>query len=173
MDGPPSLYEVLLATLLKAAAGSVPAVATTTGLKLTGSGKTQGHHVIPEYMCGASKQELVDLPIEQHSKLHKELFAFDTSVTLAAKVYDLVFRKKNPKLGESKSPIARVARTPQGRAAIAIGLGIFYENYGYGGAPWVELGRGQKTMLPLGAVLAKEAIGFAGKNHSYPTCKKF
>jgi hypothetical protein len=123
-------------------------------------------------MCGAHKQELVDLAKPAHDLLHKELYAFDLTVKLAAKTHDLVFRKKKPELLETKSPIARTARTPQGRAAIAIGLGVFYENYGYGGAPWADQVRGQKTKMNLGAVLKKEAVGFAGYNHGYPKCSK-
>jgi hypothetical protein len=123
-------------------------------------------------MCGARKQELVDLLKPAHDVLHKELYAFDLTVKAAAKAYDLVFRKKKASLLEQKSPIARTARTPQGRTAIAIGLGIFYESYGYGGAPWADQGRSQKTQLNLGAVLKREAVEFSGSNHSYPKCSK-
>lgn len=75
-----------------------------------GGGGTQGHHMIPEYMCGAAKQfELVDLPLPQHSLLHKQLERFVDTVT----VYDVVFRKR--KVSEKKSPIVKTARTSQGR----------------------------------------------------------
>ncbi len=177
VDGTPSLYEMLLGMLIKNVAGSFstpnglnPPVGLVS-LAAVGGGKTQGHHVIPEYMCGASKQiDLVDLPTSQHSLLHNQLYAFKTAVTLGSTIYRLTFRKKiSP---ESLAPIAEVARTHQGRLAIGIGLAAFYSEFGFGGASWMELGIGQKTKAPLGVVLGFEAIEFAGNNHSYPTCKK-
>ncbi|HEY8097458.1 MAG TPA: RHS repeat-associated core domain-containing protein, partial [Methylobacter sp.] len=174
VDGQPSLYDMMMGMLLKTVAGSFSMAAAPVGFTMMAGGKTEGHHVIPEYMCGAAKQELVDLPIAAHKKLHNELFAFDLSVTVASKVYDLLFKKK--KSGQLKSPINKIARTSQGRAAIAIGLGIFYENYGYDGVPFADLGHGRTTFLPVGPVLLEEAVRFAGNDHQYSAtipCKKY
>ena len=171
VDGEPSLYDILVGLLMRSLASSISEPAGSNTVGFASAGKTHGHHTIPEYMCGASKQvDLVDLPVAQHKLLHDELFLFDTAVTIGAKVYELGFQKK--KAGRRMAGIAKVARTRQGRAAIGIGLAAFYSNYGFNGASWMELGRGQKTRAPLGVVFGTEAVNFAAKNHSYPTCKK-
>jgi hypothetical protein len=171
----PCLYEVMIAQLIKAIAGSLPdggtSLAAMPAATLIPSNGPK-HHTIPEYMCGASSQELVVLSRAQHDKLHKELYGFNIAVKVAGKAYDLLFRKKNRFKDIGLSPIAQTARTPYGREAIAVGLGIFYQNYGYGGSMWADLGRGTKSGQPLFLVFLKESWRFAGAHHSYPACKK-
>ena len=175
VDGPPSLYEMLLATLVKSVAGSIGtgggAVAAFPGAA-SGLGPTRNHHTIPEYMCGAGKQEEVALPKAVHDRLHNELYHFQLGVKIAATAYDMAFRWKKKGGSEIRAPIAEIARTPYGRQAIIVGLGLFYQNHGYGGTMYSEWGSGLSSRKRLQYVFMKESFRFAGAHHSYPVCKK-
>jgi len=147
LDGPESLYEMLVGTLMKSLVGSVTAPAGSGGGGSGfgggggsgGSGGVERHHVIPEYMCGAAKQvDLVNITVPEHRRLHPQMINFDRAITYGAKVYDVVFRKRQAL--ELKSPINKLARTKKGRAVIAAALETFYyEN------DWFFAGRGQKS----------------------------
>lgn len=174
LDGPPSLYEMLLGILMKSLAGAGASFGGSAGGGSSGSGGggVQGHHVIPEYMCGASKQfDLVNLSIPVHSQLHAKMFSFDRAITIGSITYNVLFRKKNNK-DILFSPVNKLARTQNGRKVIGVSLGIFY-----GEEDLLFSGSGKKTGLPLGIVLAEEAFEFGKKpgNHKYSRfipCKK-
>lgn len=167
-DGQPSLYEVLIAQMMRALAGSFsgPNGIVAAGASAAGAVvRVNGHHVIPRYMCGAQQQfDLAALTRPEHDRLHAELYTFETAVRSAAIVYDLVFCKK--KKLEMASPIAQTARTAPGRSAIVAALTVFYGSFGYGGSPWIALGPGQRTKLPIGGILAAEAPRYIISNHS-------
>ncbi len=165
LDGPESLYEMLLGTLMKSLAGAIggPVIEFGGGAGGSGGKRVEGHHVIPEYMCGASKQvDIVNVQNTDHWKLHGQMINFDRTITYASKAYEVVFKKKKA-LTDLKSPINKLARTWKGRGAISAGLQAFYyEN------DWFFKGKGQKTRAPIGFVLGFEANEFTfKKNHKY------
>jgi RHS repeat-associated protein len=164
IDGPPTLWDSLVASLVKAvasvAAGSVPQVVGAVA-----PGATRRHHTIPEYMCGAKAQEQVILPFLDHVKLHNDLYKFEVGVKVASVAYNLLFRKKQRM--EIRSPIAQIARTPYGRQAIIAGLSMYYQDSGFG-----NMGRGEDSGRNLYYVFFKESLRYAGSHHSYPACKK-
>jgi hypothetical protein len=166
-DGPESLYEMLVGALMKSLVGSVSVPVgelsegggSAFGGGASGGSGVDAHHVIPEYMCGASKQiDLVNLSVPEHRRLHAQMFNFDRAITLGAKIHERAFRKRSTV--ELKSPINKLARTRKGRSVIAAMLETFYHE----GDRFFK-GKGQATRAPVGFVLAFEAVDFVKRNH--------
>ncbi|MEO8159924.1 MAG: RHS repeat-associated core domain-containing protein [Arenimonas sp.] len=162
-NGQPCLYDIMMGLLVKSIAGAINTPATASVMAFAGAGRKEGHHTVPKYMCGHESQELVDLPVMQHKKVHAELYALKTAVNVGGEVYQLLFRKRYPK--ELRSPIAETVHRKAGRAAIAAGLNIFYESYG-----WAGQGNSQHTGLPLGPVAIAEGLRFAGGHYNKGKC---
>jgi hypothetical protein len=143
-----------------------------TGAVMSASGRSENHHTIPEYSCGASNQQLVALDVLEHRELHYELYGVGLTIDIAGFGLDrLIFKRP----GKTR-PLQRLAYKRAGRMAIIAGLEIFYKAAGY----WDSgLGttnaRGRK--LPglgttIGDVFPKEAVKFIAGRTSLPACKK-
>ncbi len=200
VDGQPSLYEMLLGILLRSLAGSGSDAESTpdngpdggsggggggggssngsaaiqsSGAGATGGGgvPTEGHHPIPEYMCGAERQvDKVHFSIPDHKQIHRRMIYFDRAITVGAASIDVLFRTRKWWDTLGKSPVNKLARTWKGRTAITVGLGLFYEENN-----WTQKGVGALTRAPLGIVLGFESLEFILKNHKYDkkiACKK-
>jgi RHS repeat-associated protein len=171
VDGKPTLWDGMAGELVRAvfgggSAAEAPAPALAGLIALAGAGGPR-HHTIPEYVCGASAQERVVLPYSDHVGLHTKLYGLHLAVKVGARVFDMLFRKKNR--GEVRSPVAQLARTGAGRMAIAEALHAFYESEGYWGMGVSERGA---RFGALGSVFLRERARFTGTHHSYPSCKK-
>lgn len=171
VDGKPTLWDGLMGELVRAVfgggAGSEASPASLASVALLSGAAGPRHHTIPEYVCGASAQEKVVLPYSDHVSLHSKLYGLHLSVKVGAQVFEMLFKKK--KKGAPRSPVAMLARTPQGRMAIAEALHAFYESEGYWGMGVSERGA---RFGALGSVFLRERVRFTGTHHSYPGCKK-
>lgn len=173
VDGRPSLFEMLVATTIKAAAAAGSADPATLGLAAAGAALTagtHGHHTIPVYMCGGRSQEVVDIGVLEHAVLHSQLRLFAGAINVAGMTYQVLGRHRAR--GAPQPPLFQVARTPYGRQAIASGLSAFYQLGGMGGRSWASMGRGRTSGHKLVFVLMKEAMKFATYNHTWPRCSR-
>ncbi|MDR0587612.1 MAG: hypothetical protein LBG61_01350, partial [Burkholderiales bacterium] len=161
-DGPFRLWDALMAMGMKSLVGSCSSDIPTLGIVNAGFGKPEKHHTIPVYLCGAERQKLALISYSTHKKLHSEMYAYKTvSDVLGYAVDTLVFKKK---VKGVLTPTMRLARTRQGRAAIAGLLYTFYSSNG-----WFGEGGSANAILN---VFPAEAAKFTAGNHSFPRCKK-
>jgi RHS repeat-associated protein len=126
---------------------------------------THGHHTIPKYTCGHSRQNLIKVGIRDHTVLHEKLYGFTTTVDTIGKVYTVAFKRK-PK--GSMSPVRSLGKSPTGRGVIGSALAIFYSN------GWLAKGAGDTHNVfgkgaTLGQVFARERTYFM--HHYNPSCK--
>jgi hypothetical protein len=160
VDGIPSIWDLVMSIGVKAAAAQLGVAAPIPG-GTPFLGRTDEHHVIPVYCCGAKRQKLVTLPLADHTRIHRELNRFATLVDIAGKGVDLLVYKR-PSSIFRRTPLQRLGRTRAGRAAILAGLEAFYIADG-------SLGLG---VPPIQAALLIEGPRFLGIHHSAPRCRR-
>ena len=110
----------------RANAGELEAVIERTRRK-----ETEGHHTIPVYLCGSMAQETSEIDPKQHDAIHLGLAS-----VYVVKVFSEEYAKKVLfGKGRSEDIVLDIARTAQGRGAIANAIDSFYY---YGG--WDSVG---------------------------------
>jgi hypothetical protein len=163
-DGRFSLWDAVMTMMFKAIpVNAGMASSASFGQQFSGSSRSHKHHTVPVYMCEAKNQKpLASISSEGHKQLHSELYKFKVAGDVVGFAVDmLVYRKKF--LGGIKTPTQRLGRTPQGRAAIAAGLGYFYMRHG-----WFEKEEAIGVVFPVAAA----KFSLAGNYHSYPSCSR-
>jgi len=156
-----------MASLILATTGGPAGLATGGGGSLLEAAgtvatlATEGHHTIPEYLCGARRQVLVDLPVLDHAKLHVELYGIRVAAIAGQKlVVQKILRK--PTAQDSNGDRFFLGASSGGRMAIAQAIDFVYD-----AGDWMSRGR-----LPIGVVFPKERKDFERGKTSYPTCRK-
>lgn len=86
------------------------------------TGPPQGHHVIPQYLCGGRSQTLVRLSMADHTLLHVEL---DTLARLLAVVGNRVAKVLKPR-SAGRMSVSDIGKRKLGRVAIYGALNGFY-----------------------------------------------
>lgn len=119
----------------------------------------QKHHPIPVYLCGVEQgQRMVEMDHNQHVTLHASLATVELALTLANERADKVV------FGRHRSDrVVGLARTPQGRAAIAHGIELAY-------TPFWQYGAQYGTTLWDG--FYTEKMPFIDGKTSWPTCRR-
>jgi len=161
VDGIPSIWDYVMAMSIRGLAGSFGGFSIGGNSVAQGGGKLIGHHVIPVYTCGHLDQRLSNLPKPIHDSLHTQLYNYTLAINVLGYAVDLIVYRR-PTSRTVKTPMQRLGAKAVGRAAIAAGLGFFYNSEDL-------LGVGS---LPIGVVLALETPRYIGKHNSAPDCQR-
>ena len=128
----PRLWDAMMQLTLGGAMGlfgSVDSAMITTPhqLSLPLGGKTNEHHSIPVYLCGAISfkvQPAATIDKRLHDAIHTNLDAMTATINIAGKAVDLALTKNRSRI--TKPTIMRLARTKGGRGIIVGALSAFY-----------------------------------------------
>ncbi len=150
----PGVWDAIAMVMMRSATDAATEAKTEVKKKKK---ETEGHHTIPVMLCGSMAQELSEITPAEHDAIHagiSHLYVIKRfSEDYATK---LVFGpNRNPEI------VLDVARTPEGRGAIANALHFFYE------PTWSQVGT-----RPIGQVFASERRQFVDGKTSLPWCSR-
>ena len=121
----------------------------------------EGHHTIPEYMCGHKTQQgLVPLPKSEHVLLHVELDAYAQGLEKAGSLIHRRFVKSRG--SASKVTLQQIGKNMFGRIGISAALAGFYTLFDYwssGLSPTLYPGR-QRKYSTIGEAFTIESPRF-------------
>lgn len=139
---------------------TVPSAGAAAAI-VAGAVATQGHHTIPEYLCGAKRQQLSRIPIPEHAQIHVQLYGIRVSALLGQ---ELTIKKilRRPTTKDRNNDRFLLGGTSAGRATIAYAIEYVYEI-----GDW--FGTGVPT---ISLVFPGEKRDFINGKSSYPNCSK-
>jgi RHS repeat-associated protein len=127
----PTLWDAVMQVTLGRGLALAASMESTTSsfhqMSLPLGGRTEEHHTIPVYLCGArpkSVQPLATIDKGLHDSIHRNMDAMTATINAAGKTVDLLF--KRGKAPAMRPTTMRLARTKGGRGTIVSALSAFY-----------------------------------------------
>ena len=132
--------------------------------------KSDKHHTIQIYLCGARKQEYAYIGHVDHSAIHVKLYAGVIGIRAIANIYQKYLKRPSKGGRKETDPIVVLTKKTMGRQVLVNFLRCFYEVNDYYG---LKNNNVFSTRETLGEVYGVEARKFVMNNNtSHPTCKR-